>query len=775
MANRYLTDIDVDGKVYFKNIFSTLSDLPSATTYHGMFAHVHSEGAAYYAHGGNWVKLANYSDLAGSANNSIITLTAGTGLSGGGDFTTDQSTNETITVDLDNTAVTPGTYGDANNTPQITIDQQGRITSATSITTAGSGGGGGGSALSIERNVFTATANQTTFTISSDITASSNTQVYIDGVYQAKSNYTTSGSIVTFSTGVPLGSEVEVVHFISVFSKIYTDTFTGDGSTVAYTTSKDVSDENETQIYIDGVYQSKDNYTTSGTTITFSTAPPSGTAIEAVHFDAAEYTSLASNQFTGTGSQTAFALTQEVNEDSSFIFIQGIYQEKSTYSISGITLTFTTAPLNGYTIEVITSGVVANVTSSPVNSVNGLTGAVTVSSGTDWQSAIKTANFTAVAGEGYFVNTTSASITVTLPSSPSAGDEVSLVDYAGTANTNKIIITSPNNIEGSSDDKSIKTNRNSATLVYSDATKGWLASNPSSLESAVDPILVDYLVIAGGGGGGSERGGGGGAGGYINSFNSETSGRGSTSETNLSLTIATDYTVTVGAGGANNSSGSSSIFDSITPDGGGKGGSGTGSQIGSTGGAGGGGAALSGSNNAAGTTDQGYDGGGSGGTTYPNGYYAGGGGGAGSAGGNGAGTTGGGDGGSGLTSSITGTSVTRAGGGGGGAANSSFNPQGPGTGGSGGGGAGAYNDTSGNGVAGTVNTGSGGGGGTGGGSGFGGAGGDGVVILRYSDVYTISETTSGGNVLTFTTDSTTVANTKITTFTAGQSGTIQFS
>ena len=44
-------DLDVD-KVYFKNVFSNLSDLPSATTYHGMFAHVHATGKAYYAHGG---------------------------------------------------------------------------------------------------------------------------------------------------------------------------------------------------------------------------------------------------------------------------------------------------------------------------------------------------------------------------------------------------------------------------------------------------------------------------------------------------------------------------------------------------------------------------------------------------------------------------------------------------------------------------------------------------------------------------------------------------
>ena len=225
--------------------------------------------------------------------------------------------------------------------------------------TVSGGGGGGGTELSIERNVFTATANQTAFTISSEITSSSNTQVYIDGVYQAKSNYTTSGSTITFSTGVPAGSEVEVIHFISVLSKVYTDTFTGNGTTVDFTASKDVTDENVTQVYIDGVYQSKDNYTTSGTTITFSTAPPSGSAIEVVHFTPATYSTLNSNQFTGTGSQTDFTLTQAVEEDKSFVFIQGIYQEKSTYSISGTTLTFTTAPQSGYTVEVITVGEVS--------------------------------------------------------------------------------------------------------------------------------------------------------------------------------------------------------------------------------------------------------------------------------------------------------------------------------------------------------------------------------------------------------------------------------
>ncbi len=677
------------------------------------------------------------------------------------------------TQDGDNVDILLDAGSGTDSTVQLTAGSNITLTrnNAQEVTIASTASGGGGAELNIERNVFTATANQTAFTISSDITASSNTQVYIDGVYQAKSNYTTSGSVVTFSTGVPLGSEVEVIHFIAVYSKIYTDTFTGNGSTTQYTTSKDVSDENETQVYIDGVYQSKDNYTTSGTTVTFSTAPPNGTAIEVVHFDAAEYTSLASNQFTGTGSQTAFTLTQsDVDEDSSFVFIQGVYQEKSTYSISGSTLTFTTAPINGYTIEVITAGVVANVTSSPVTSVNGQTGAVTVETGTDWQSTIQTSNFTAVAGKGYFINTTSGTITVTLPSNPSLGDTIELLDHSGTAGTNKILITSSNNIEGSSDDKAIRTNNNSAILIYSDATKGWVPSKPGSLESGIDPLVVDYLVIAGGGSG-AALGGGGGAGGYRNSYNNEQSGGGASSESALTnLSLSTNYTVTVGAGGAatadgtynnNGNNGGNSVFASITSIGGG--GSAHNNNLANIGGSGGGGASSGNqSNGAAGTANQGYAGG-NGQNTAP-GYPGGGGGGAGSAGGNGTGGNTSGDGGAGLASSITGSSVTRAGGGGGPGKTSNLTP---GTGAAGGGSGVTTSPV--NGTDATANSGSGGGGG-----GYdstyrgGGAGGSGIVILRYPSNYTITI----GSGLTGTTA--TSGSDKITTFTAG-TGTITFS
>ena len=94
--------------------------------------------------------------------------------------------------------------------------------------------------------------------------------------------------------------------------------------------------------------------------------------------------------------------------------------------------------------------------------------------GTDWQ-AVKTSDFTAVGGEGYFVNTTGGAVIVTLPGSASQGDEVSIIDYAGTADTNNITINrNSHKIQGDASNLTISTERAGFTLVYVDATQGWL-------------------------------------------------------------------------------------------------------------------------------------------------------------------------------------------------------------------------------------------------------------------------------------------------------------
>ncbi len=94
--------------------------------------------------------------------------------------------------------------------------------------------------------------------------------------------------------------------------------------------------------------------------------------------------------------------------------------------------------------------------------------------GTSWQS-VKTANYTASAGEGVFCNTTSGSFTLTLPSSPSLGDEVSFIDYAGTFDTNALTIgRNSEKINGAAADLTVSVERAANTLVYTDATQGWL-------------------------------------------------------------------------------------------------------------------------------------------------------------------------------------------------------------------------------------------------------------------------------------------------------------
>ena len=94
--------------------------------------------------------------------------------------------------------------------------------------------------------------------------------------------------------------------------------------------------------------------------------------------------------------------------------------------------------------------------------------------GTSWQ-AVKTTGFTAVAGEGYFINTTGGAFTMTLPLSPTIGDEVAFIDYAGTFDTNNLTIgRNSENIQGSAADLTVSVERAANTLVYTDGTQGWL-------------------------------------------------------------------------------------------------------------------------------------------------------------------------------------------------------------------------------------------------------------------------------------------------------------
>ena len=118
---------------------------------------------------------------------------------------------------------------------------------------------------------------------------------------------------------------------------------------------------------------------------------------------------------------------------------------------------------NGYVLKSTTGGV--------------LTWEELEAGGTSW-AAVKVTGDSPVsgaAGAGYFMNTTSGAITLTLPGSPTLGDEISFIDYAGTFDTNNLTIArNGKNINGSAADLTVATERAANTLVYTDTTQGWL-------------------------------------------------------------------------------------------------------------------------------------------------------------------------------------------------------------------------------------------------------------------------------------------------------------
>ena len=438
---------------------------------------------------------------------------------------------------------------------------------------------------------------------------------------------------------------------------------------------------------------------------------------------------------------------------------------------------------SGCTVTLGESGKTVALASGASQTGFGRTGTV------DWQTgSIKTGTFTAANGEGYFVDTSSGSVTANLPAG-SAGAIVSFQDYKNTFDTNSFIIT-PNGTEkinSGSGRVVLATEGEGVTLVYIDGTVGWRSIQDSAFADTGSNFILatggtvttcgdckihtftspgtftvcavavcaaqnvmSHLVVAGGGGGGgnnsgdSDSGGGGGAGGYrevkspVTPYTASPLDGYPSSPNRVTIT-ATSFPITVGAGGAASpgapggglsTSGSNSIFSTITSAGGGRGG--TQFCSGAAGVAGGSGGGGSGTSGGAGNTPpvspaQGFAGGeGSGGPTK----RAGGGGGGATA----VGTDFGppataGSGGAGATSSINGTPTARAGGGGGGG---QF-PQPATNGGAGGGG--PSSDGTQTGTAGTANTGGGGGGNGRGPSApavaAGGAGGSGIVIIRY--------------------------------------------
>ena len=229
----------------------------------------------------------------------------------------------------------------------------------------------------------------------------------------------------------------------------------GSGATVTWATS----DKGWKLVYFDGVATNTGVYD-----VGFGAATsPGGSSTQVQFNDSGSFGGDADLIWTaGTGliinSQKELRLAD--SDDSAYIGMKSAATVSGSYTI---TWPAAVAGGNGYLLKSTTGGVLSWEEAS--------------AGGTSWQ-AVKTANYTAVAGQGVFCNTTSGSFTLTLPSSPTIGDEVSFIDYAGTFDSNALTIgRNSSKINGAEADLTVSVERAANTLVFTDSTQGWLLKN----------------------------------------------------------------------------------------------------------------------------------------------------------------------------------------------------------------------------------------------------------------------------------------------------------
>ena len=728
-ANIGSNDFITTGKVYFANMFAQTSNLPSATTYHGMFAHVHATGAAYFAHGGNWIELANKSyvdtqinaviDSAPGALDTLNELAAA--LNDDASFST-TVTNSLATKaplaspSLTGTPTAPTASSGTNNTQIAT----------TAFVQAAVTGGGSYNNASVDSHLNTGTA-------STNEVLSWNGSDY-DWVAQSGGG---GGASVTTSDAAPSSPSA---------GDLWYNTNAG-GLFVYY------QDANSSQ-WVEVVGKTGATGPAGGATVSVSDAAPSSPTAGQLWWNSSVnklyiyYTDANSSQW--VQATTPGAAGADGGSITRYANVAGFPGSPTAADLAYANDTNTLYLYNGTSWEVVASG---NDESPVITTEPPTTEQLLNSDGTT-----STVTMVAQDPEGFAINygiaykTANNALPPQLASAPTINQSTGV--YTFTPSTTV------------SDGGTFR-----ARLSASDGARTTTRLVDFALNFTF--AVQEMLIVAGGGSG---SGGGGGAGGLLY-FGSNTTPK-TPNGSAPTLTKGTAYTVTVGAGGSGSNTGpngwggehggnslisgtglTTSTYTAIGGGGGAAGAKANGTNFnqgvnGGAGGSGGGGGnnaqVTNGANTGgAGTSGQGNAGGNG---SAVAGSPAGGGGGAGGAGGGASTKTGG----VGLQYDITGTATYYAGGGGGGSHSS-----GEGAGGNGGGGRGYTNGTyNASTDDGTANTGGGGGGGSGARS----NGGSGIVIIKIPN--TVSATGSG-----FT--EATTGSSKVLSFTS--SGNVTFS
>ena len=367
-------------KILYSNVYSAEGDLPSASDYHGMFAHVHGTGAGYFAHAGNWVKLANYSDINPYSDAHVTTLVDSAYIALRDRFQDSAGISAIVDSAYVQARQTTGGSGTVDSADIIAIVDSAYVQARQ---TSGGGAGGLDSALisqlidsdyigskvdftrgefSTQRSQYTATASQTVFNHSS--IDASHLDVYLNGVLQVvNDDYTADTSAVTFASGVDSGYSVSIIERrgrvatsrglvenkfqFTTASPTTIITGTDDtGKTLDY--SNGLAD-----VYLNGILlrDSNDYASNSGTSVTLVSATDSGDLVTIINRRGLVTSPTVGNyEFTANSGQTVFTgndingQTLAYTPDAVQVHLNGIVLRNSDYiATNGTTVTLSTA------------------------------------------------------------------------------------------------------------------------------------------------------------------------------------------------------------------------------------------------------------------------------------------------------------------------------------------------------------------------------------------------------------------------------------------------
>ena len=534
-------DSDIDfgaNKIKYANVYSAEADLPSASTYHGMFAHVHATGAGYFAHGGNWIRLANKSEALDSSltsqliDSSYIQLRQTTG------GTIDSAYVEANSLDSERTLLL---IDSDYILARVTNTQPGEFNNDRTEFTVGGADSG--------RRVF-----DTNNTLS---LVSGNTDVFLNGILQVSgTDYTIDSSAVTFTSGVAANHQVTVLERAGkvitqrgLVENIFAFTTAAPATSITGTDDKgatlDVS-EGYADVFLNGILlRDSDDYSINGagTTLTLVSATDSSDIVTIKNSKGVIVTPQV-KRFEYTTATPATTISGSDLSGNTLAYVPGslqvhlngiLLQEASDFTAStGNSIVLTTATdsaddvsvsafsapgskleLYKFTadsgqtvfsgndvagrfmsyepgnIQVFLNGLLLNdsddYTASNTKAIRLLTGAAL-------NDELKVASFettseitrsntwsapsgtvSAAAGDKLFIDTSGGARTITLPSSATMGDEIRIIDVTGNAGTNNITVSrNGHNIQGAASDLVINIARAGTGLAYYNATQGWV-------------------------------------------------------------------------------------------------------------------------------------------------------------------------------------------------------------------------------------------------------------------------------------------------------------